>query len=428
MGRPFLESHGYHRGPLGIFAAQLPAKAITWHIRNGATQYGIGTYGSSFADYGQELSFGKRIPSVDEIDAALFLARHRIDHGAWSGPIQINGTDKYKGAVLARAVALDIPLGNPELATLQDILRRQANLTPTNERINTLYGTAAHTAPQTAAATTTQSDVHTPHDRPDEPNDPSLHENSPVIPVVPAAAASVTRTPLIADVERLLAIDFDASEIQLAAGPPKSHLPNEVQTYVVLAGDAQQIALSFGDGSYLIVPRTEATRDVQPESLVMVRTNKDGQITAIAPYTERTHITLPRAKTGDDPDVVFRNAAPPEISGFTAEIGMSMLDGDARAALAAENVAPSRMKNVPFTMPVKNTTLTVLARNDAGFALRINSFGHYSLVDHGKIPLPDVEAGQKIAFRSVDGAMLAMDTVAAKRIDAAKGPAHVVST
>lgn len=384
--------------------------AITWHLAKKGVNYGIGTYASSFTDRGDNLAFGKRLPKVNEIDAALMLAVHKIETGAWSGPVTIGGTPKFKGAVLARAVELNIVLGNPELANLQDALRLKAGLPPIDDSNRVFDGRNATTAKTTQATDNGAGPAAAPANTSPQPQTPAPA-------VVPVPADNVAAD-LRAVATKALGTEFDADKITERTTVPASHGTNAVRMYSIVAADAREIAVSFRDGSYMIVPRTQGTAEAKVDSFVLVRTNQQGEITTIHPHEDTSVIVVPTSSHATDPEVVFRNAVPTELTGHALELNQTLLDSDARTALLAENIASAKIKEIPFAMPTRNATITVLARNDSGFALKMTNFGQFAIVDPSVTPLPDVPAGGQIAFRTVDGVMRAMDTATAKKVDA----------
>jgi hypothetical protein len=386
-GVPLIESRSLYRMPLmdlfvkDNFISYRIATTTTKGVKHSTTIYGVNTHRESFRFDGALVTFSQRFrsPAVPEIDAALKLAKAKFGE-----PLTLTGTEKFIGAVLERAIELNIAIDNPELQDLQKILRAQRGKEPVQPQRPTDDYTEQqptnHVQRETPIVNPTQSD-----------------ETRPVAELI---------NELIPD---------DLTRVDRL---PDNQVAGEERLFAVIAATKAELAVAVDDVSYIIVPRTDATANVTADSIVVMRAGKDGRADVVREHGVQTTLEVREAMDEE----VFLNRPPdmpvPKMNDFTRSLENRTAEEAAVALLVSRGIDPTKIKEVDFTTPQTATSFEVLAINDGFVSIKMprNNIAH---IDRSKFPLPPLAVGEKLSYRPNDaGSMVALNEASVSQLTA----------
>ena len=281
----------------------------------------------------------------------LQLARFR-----YGEPVAITGDDRFKGAVLSRAIDLNISIANPELAPLQALL--------TQQRYPQRASTNGTTAP--TARSTMQTDVRNTATATD-----------------PSSAAINTPEALRTQVEeRMRALYPDGS---IGEHPlPEEHRPSETRLYRVIKANDNALAIDHNnDGNYSIIGRTTATEHVNDGDWVRVSTGPNGAIALVEAHRVSPTAEVPRAATIDTDQLLAKakDAHETRVRGELEAVAKHLRD------LHGRTTSTGHLDALKSHLAENggSRSLRVSANNDAGIVLHDPVTNTAFIVGHGTL-------------------------------------------
>jgi hypothetical protein len=385
-GVPLVESRALLRLPLidqlrtSKFVSYRIATTKTKGVRHTTTIYGVNTHSESFRFDGALITFGHRFraPRIAEIDAALQLAIVKFGE-----PLTLTGSEKFIGAVLERAIELNIAIDNPELQDLQKILRTQRGLKAKTQ------GTSRN------GATGQDSPQH-------------AHHETPIVDTTQAETRPIAE--LINEL-----IPDDLTRVDRL---PENQVPGEERLFAVIATTKAELAVAVDDVSYIVIPRTQSTAAVTADSIVVMRAGKDGRPEVVREHGLQTTLEVREAM---DEEVFLQRPADmpvPKMNDFTRSLENRTAEEAAVALLVSRGIDPTKIKEVEFTTPQVATSYEVLAMNDGFVSIKMprNNIAH---IDRSKFPLPPLAVGEKLSYRPNDtGTMVALNEASVAQLTA----------